>query len=179
MSPRASCVTEESIGRTEARQQIEKPTLLFRFSNHATGLCFPSLRTIAKATGYSKQAVVTSLKQLEMLGVVKIVRRLVKARDAMGNLYARQASSLYSFSELGQLTLLPLPQAKARRKFAGLRVNAVGRSKEQGQQIVREPLCWQPKEGGLREVGAVKYGTGSECWRETSRRSLSKARKAA
>jgi Helix-turn-helix domain len=60
--------------------------LLFRFSSTNTGVCIPSLRTIAKATGYSKQAIVTSLRKLEALGVVTIVRRLVKAKDAVGNL---------------------------------------------------------------------------------------------
>jgi Helix-turn-helix domain len=145
--------------------------LLFRFSNHATGLCFPSLRTIAKATGYSKQAVVASLKKLEMLGVVTIVRRLVKARDAVGNLYARQASSLYSFSELGRLTLLPLPEAKARAKFGGLRVNAMGRSNQTGVKIEGPKPFWM-KDVGFRGVGAAKFGTGINDWRDRSRKLL-------
>jgi hypothetical protein len=104
-----------------------------------------------------------------MLGVVKIIRRLVRATDAIGNLYARQASSIYKFSELGQLSILPLRAAKPRPKFGVvLRVNAMGRSNNNADQKYRTPLFWMAKE-------ALRGRVVARDWRQRSRATLDSA----
>jgi Helix-turn-helix domain len=155
--------------------------LMFRFHNNGSGACFPSYNSLQAATGFCRATIAKALKILEALKVLKVTRRLIRVRDALGIVSARQGSNLYAFEDLPALTPIAYPErklAKPRPRF-GLGVYAVRTNNKQADKIVRQPLPWQAREGGLREVGAVKFGTGSECWRETSRRRLLNAGKAA
>ena len=73
--------------------------LLLRFHG-PSGLCCPSIETLASVTGLCKQSVVNGLARLEACGVLQITRRLQRYRDQLGNVAVRQGSNLYSFKEL-------------------------------------------------------------------------------
>lgn len=92
--------------------------LLLKFHNPESGLCCPSIETLAKATGLCRASIINALQRLEALGVLVVTRRLVRVRDGSGVSMCRQGSNLYSFRELPRLTTLPkLPKAKQRRGF--------------------------------------------------------------
>jgi hypothetical protein len=54
--------------------------LMVGFLNHRTGLCCPSYRALQDKTGLCRQSIANGLARLEMTGIVKIVRRLVRER---------------------------------------------------------------------------------------------------
>lgn len=50
--------------------------MLYQFANVRSGLCCPSYRKLAEATGYCIQTIATALKRLERAGLIRISRRL-------------------------------------------------------------------------------------------------------
>jgi hypothetical protein len=71
--------------------------LLFDFCNVPSGRCCPSYEAIREKTGYCTATIAGALQRLEMSGLLRITRRLI--RTAAG---ARQTTNAYSFSELGR-----------------------------------------------------------------------------
>lgn len=81
-------------------------TLLLRFHG-PSGLCCPSIETLASVTGLCRQSVINGLARLEAVGVLQITRRLQRYRDQLGNLAVRQGTNLYAFRDLSALVPLP------------------------------------------------------------------------
>jgi len=132
--------------------------LLLRFANAKTARCFPSYDAIQEATGLCRATVAKALLALEDIGALKITRRLTRARDAVGNLFARQASNLYSFAELPRLIPVVRQTIKA-RPFPPRRVHAIDRN----------PLQWvfdEVKRAQLRPISR------SLDWRERARAAI-------
>jgi hypothetical protein len=71
--------------------------LLFDFCNIPSGKCDPSYKRIKERTGYCEATIAGALHRLEMSGLLRITRRLV--RTPLG---ARQTTNAYAFSELGR-----------------------------------------------------------------------------
>ena len=67
--------------------------LLFDFANTATGRCDPGYRAICRATGFCRETVAGALARLEAMGLVEIVRRMVRAGRR-----AVQATNAYLFA---------------------------------------------------------------------------------
>jgi len=96
--------------------------LMFAFLNARNGLCCPSYEAIMAKTGLCKASVATGLARLELAGVVKIVRRLVRQRvnrispiTGLPEEYVgtTQTSSLYSLHPPGAwASHLPVPRAR-------------------------------------------------------------------
>jgi hypothetical protein len=79
--------------------------LLFDFANTATGRCDPGYRAICRATGFCRETVAGALARLEAMGLVEIVRRMVRAGRR-----AVQATNAYLFAagEAAAQAVLPL-----------------------------------------------------------------------
>lgn len=71
--------------------------LLFDFCNIPTGRCCPSYEAIRERTGFCTATIAGALHRLEMSGLLRITRRII--RTALG---ARQISNAYAFGELGR-----------------------------------------------------------------------------
>jgi hypothetical protein len=71
--------------------------LLLDFCNIPTGQCCPSYHAIREKTGFCTATIAGALQYLEVSGLLRITRRLI--RTAAG---ARQTTNAYSFSELGR-----------------------------------------------------------------------------
>jgi hypothetical protein len=69
-------------------------SLLFDYCAIPTGRCCPSYEAIREKTGFCFATISGALKRLELSGLVRIARRII--RTPMG---ARQTSNAYAFSE--------------------------------------------------------------------------------
>ncbi len=58
--------------------------LVWRFHNARTGLCFPSIKTLAEAARCSPTTVQEALRRLEELGLISWVHRLRRVTDNLG-----------------------------------------------------------------------------------------------
>jgi hypothetical protein len=82
-------------------------TLLWTFHNRHSGVCFPSLATIAEAAGCSRATVATAIKALEGEGLLTWVHRIKRVRercaDLLGDAGCRwrvlRTSNGYSFND--------------------------------------------------------------------------------
>lgn len=119
--------------------------LLLRFHGGQTGLCCPSIETLASVTGLCKQSVVNGLARLEAAGVLKITRRLQRYRDQLGNVAVRQGTNLYAFSEMP--ALVPLPRVY---QIGGNHYSRGLRSSERA-----EPARRELHRGDLGELASV------------------------
>lgn len=88
-------------------------SLIFDFSNRSTGLCCPSIKSIQLKTGFCKQTVVKAIRALEAVGLIRVVRRLVR-RVIDGIVRCVQGSNLYSFQLDGKIAIVPLLAGRAR-----------------------------------------------------------------
>lgn len=68
--------------------------LLFDFTNVPSGRCCPSYKAIRERTGYCPATIAGALHRLEVSGLLRVTRRIV--RTALG---ARQTTNAYAFSE--------------------------------------------------------------------------------
>jgi hypothetical protein len=84
--------------------------LMFTFLNSKTGLLCPSYRTLQDRTGLCRQSVANGLARLELTGIVRIVRRIVRERvnrispitgEPESYVGTVQTSSLYSLHRPG------------------------------------------------------------------------------
>lgn len=93
--------------------------LLLHFSDRTTGACFPSYDAIQDRTGYCRQTIAQAIRRLERIGVLKIVRRIVrKAVD--GVVRVMQATNLYAFAPLPARVDLSSLRDPAPRVFPSL-----------------------------------------------------------
>jgi AraC-like DNA-binding protein len=91
--------------RTEKGNVLE--VLLWGFHNARSGLCFPSLATIAQRAACAPSTVCEALKALEATGVLSWVNRIARIRerceDLFGNLGTRwriiRTSNAYHFHD--------------------------------------------------------------------------------
>jgi len=89
--------------------------LLLHFSDRKSGACFPSYRAIQDRTGYCRQTIAAAIKRLERIGVLKIVRRLVR-RTIDGVVRCVQGTNLYAFASLpARVDLSSLADPKPKR----------------------------------------------------------------
>jgi len=89
--------------------------LLFDFANTATGRCDPGYRAICRATGFCRETVAGALARLEAMGLVEIVRRMVRAGRR-----AVQATNAYLFAAAADApaqAVLPLRSEPPERKI--------------------------------------------------------------
>lgn len=139
--------------------------LLLRFHNGGSGHCYPSYDAIKAATGFCRATIAKALGILERIGVLKITRRLVRARDGAGRLRAKQGSNIYAFQELPRLTFLAAPAAKPRPTF-GQRVHAMVSNHKPQAQISRPKPFWMREE--LAQRCGKAWNSASD-WRERAR----------
>jgi DNA-binding MarR family transcriptional regulator len=91
--------------------------LVFGFANRATGLCCPSLQSIRERTGFCKQTVVKAIRALEAVGLLRVVRRLVRrpvVRNGVAMVTAVQATNVYGFRLDAKVVIRPLLAGKAK-----------------------------------------------------------------
>ncbi len=69
--------------------------LVWRFHNARTGLCFPSIKTLAEAARCSPTTVQEALRRLEELGLISWVHRLKRVTDNLGRTRPVRASNGY------------------------------------------------------------------------------------
>lgn len=69
--------------------------LVWRFHNAKSGLCFPSIKTIAAAVGCSPATVQEALRRLESLGLISWVHRLKRVTDRLGRTRPVRTSNGY------------------------------------------------------------------------------------
>jgi len=92
--------------------------MLFTLTDNATGACAPAIDYIVQVTGFAKQTVIDALKDLERVGLLRIMRRLV--RRVVGPAGSRrettvQDTNAYAFGEPHAYAhLLPAPELKSR-----------------------------------------------------------------
>lgn len=94
--------------------------LLWKFHNAKSGLCFPSLLSIAEAAGCCEATVTAAIKALEACGLLSWVNRLKRVRDDMGRSRVVRTSNGYRFSDPGcaeNLAILPNPKLWRRTKI--------------------------------------------------------------
>ena len=68
--------------------------LLWGFHNARSGLCFPSLATIAEAAGCAPSTVAEAIKALEAVGILSWVNRIVRIRERCEGRYSKNRGSL-------------------------------------------------------------------------------------
>ena len=141
--------------------------LLLRFHNAGSGHCYPSYDALQRATGFCRATIAKALAILERLGVLKIMRRLVRTYDASGRTVARQGSNLYAFVEMPTIFMLPKPPASPRRRF-GLRVHGMGTNHNPQHQTAEQG----PSEEALREALAEKARRTPIDWRSRARAAM-------
>ena len=81
--------------------------LLWTFHNRHSGICFPSLATIAEAAGCSRATVATAIKALEGEGLLTWVHRIKRVRERCADLLGDdgwrwrvlRTSNSYSFND--------------------------------------------------------------------------------
>lgn len=97
--------------------------LIMRFANSRTGICFPSYTALQCATGLCRQTIADALARLSAVGLVKIVRRLVRAKvrrvcSVSGQLQefitTVQGSNIYSFAVSAVADHVPAQSENAR-----------------------------------------------------------------
>jgi hypothetical protein len=91
--------------------------LVFGFANRSSGLCCPSLQSIRAKTGFCKQTVVRAIRALEAVGLLRVVRRLVRrpvVRNGVAMVTAVQATNVYSFRLGAKVVIRPLPAGRAK-----------------------------------------------------------------
>lgn len=100
--------------------------LLLRFHNSRSGLCCPSIMKLQLVTGLCRAAVCDALARLERTGIVRIVRRIVRAAvtrispitgESERYVGTVQTSNLYAFAieeSAIQSDAIDLPPANAR-----------------------------------------------------------------
>lgn len=148
--------------------------LLTRFHNRVTGLCCPSIETLQDATGFCRATIVKAIGILERIGVLGVVRRLVRVLDVVtGLVMTRQGSNLYAFRELP--ALIPLPSSSAqplkRKVFFG-RVYGVDRN-HINKSITTENTAPSSEEvRGFREEIAAR--PAPKDWKERARMSFNR-----
>ena len=85
-------------------------TLLLTFLSPKTGLCCPSYVTLQQRTGLCRQSIANGLARLERTGIIRVMRRLVRAQITRTNgitgqieaiVTTTQATSLYSMFRPG------------------------------------------------------------------------------
>jgi hypothetical protein len=87
--------------------------MLFTLTDNATGACEPAIDFIAKKAGAARSTVCEALKQLERVGLLRIMRRLI--RRVVGPADMRRESTVqdrnaYTFAEPHNYAhLLPVP----------------------------------------------------------------------
>jgi hypothetical protein len=92
--------------------------MLFTLTDNATGACEPAIDYIAMKAGAARSTVCEALKQLERVGLLRVMRRLV--RRVIGEGRSRRETTLqdtnaYSFAEPhGYAHLLPVPAVPSR-----------------------------------------------------------------
>jgi DNA-binding MarR family transcriptional regulator len=94
-------------GQLTAKCLAVLEALLWGFHNARSGLCFPSLATIAKQAKCSPSTVAEAIKKLERVGLLSWVNRIVRIRerceDLFGNLGTRsrviRTSNAYHFHD--------------------------------------------------------------------------------
>lgn len=152
---RAGCANGQ-LGRCTL---IVARVLLLKFANATTGRCFPSYDAIQKATGLCRATIAKALMALEDIGALQITRRLRRDRDAVGNLFARQASNLYRFVMLPRL--VGVRASTPARSFPGPRVH----------NIDRNPLQWV-----FDEVKGANFSPAVHAidWRDRARAVISR-----
>jgi hypothetical protein len=110
--------------------------LLLHFADRKTGACFPSYRAIQDRTGYCRQTIAAAVKRLERIGVLKIVRRLVR-RTIDGVVRCVQGTNLYSFATLPARVDLSSLADPAPKRAPGLlgRLNLTSRVMGRGVEL--------------------------------------------
>lgn len=103
--------------------------LLFTLTDNATGACAPAIDFIAKKAGAARSTVCEALKQLERVGLLRVMRRLVRRLVGPAGLRREttvQDTNAYSFAEPHNYAhLLPVPTVPSRTvRLVG---NLVGR----------------------------------------------------
>ena len=66
--------------------------LLWGFHNARSGLCFPSLATIAKAAACAPSTVAEAIKALEAVGILSWVNRIVRIRERCEDLFGNMGT---------------------------------------------------------------------------------------
>lgn len=80
-------VSNDALKKIENKNDALVYMALCKFANNKTLECFPSLETLASASWSSKSTVQRSLKSLEELGLIAIVKRRDKVGQRASNLY--------------------------------------------------------------------------------------------
>ena len=111
--------------------------LVLMFANKRTGICNPSYATLQKVTGFCRQTIAKALRALECVGVIRVVRRLVRGEINRGGRLSTttlQGTNLYAFRLDGQIQIGKLlapcarsfPKPNAMISFLFSRVHWVG-----------------------------------------------------
>ncbi len=89
--------------------------MLFTLADNATGSCTPAIDFIAMKAGAARSTVCEALKALERVGLLKVMRRLVRRTLADGRISTVQDTNAYTFGEPHSYAhLLPVPPAPSR-----------------------------------------------------------------
>jgi hypothetical protein len=97
----------KAYGRLTAKFVEVLRVLLWSFHNSHSGVCFPSLDTIAEAAGCARATVATAIKALEGEGLLTWVNRIRRVREPCADLLAAggwrwrvvRTSNGYSFND--------------------------------------------------------------------------------
>ncbi len=121
--------------------------LVLAFQNRANGICNPSYDALQRLTGFCRQTICAALRRLEVVGIVRAIRRLVRRpveRDGVTFVGVVQASNLYTFRLEGRVQIAPLAVGrarsfpKARLLFALLYPSPPGRGEPHNRSSNRE-----------------------------------------
>jgi hypothetical protein len=102
--------------------------LLWQFHNARTGLCFPSLATIADAAGCCEATVTSSLKALEAAALLTWCNRLKRVRERVAGLFGGdnagrvrvvRTSNGYRFNDPQPTKAPPNPVISSNPNFQG------------------------------------------------------------
>ena len=89
--------------------------MLFTLTDNATGACTPAIDYIAMKAGAARSTVCEALKQLERVGLLRVLRRLVRRVVGDGRETTVQATNAYCFGEPSDRAhLLPVPAVPSR-----------------------------------------------------------------
>jgi DNA-binding MarR family transcriptional regulator len=83
--------------------------LVLQYNN---GICNPSYSELQRRTGFCRQTIARALRALEAVGLIRVVRRLVR-KVVDGIVRVVQGTNLYAFQVGGLLNIGPLPIARS------------------------------------------------------------------
>jgi AraC-like DNA-binding protein len=144
-------------GRLTAKFVEVLRVLLWTFHNRHSGICFPSLATIAEAAGCSRATVATAIKALEGEGIITWVNRIRRVRESCPDLLGTdgwrwrvvRTSNGYSFNDPGGLASSQPSKSKSwagttnQVSFSSLEV-AFGDERERGAPSALAVLLSSP-----------------------------------